>query len=409
MKVSIERLRLEFRRARAPLNWLILLYLLAAAAAIATLARQQFISPFTDHELVEVAVDNAAGVVAGKTEVRVAGVQVGLVQNVSLVGTQPRLTLAINPDVGPIYRDAAAELAAVTPLQDMYVELDPGHRSSGPLSPALISSAQSSVAVNIADVLDAFNAEQRQRLTTVLDALSRGLPGGGIKLREAFAELVPLMRDSVQITDEIDSQHQQLATAVHNLGQITLLLAKHDTQLAGLVQNGSEVLATLAGNDQPLDATLRALPGSVAALHSGLGEVAGTIGSINPALHELQPAARTLAPALKSLTSFARQAQPALTALSPAADKLIPLSAALAEFASATRRTATVLTPEVPTIDNLTATIVKCVFPIQAFVDRFISANKLGNSKGTWWRVQIVANGDSGSPIKTCVGGSPSR
>jgi ABC-type transporter Mla subunit MlaD len=291
----------------------------------------------------------------------------------------------------------------------MYLELDPGTRSSGILKPAVIPSSQTSVAVDIADVLDAFNADQRQRLTTLLDQLSRGLPDGGIRLQQSFAQLVPLMQDSVEITQQIDSEHRELAAVVHNLGQITGVLANHDQQLANLVTNGAGTLNTLAVNDYPLDATVRDLPATVAALHSGLADVADSIGAINPALYELRPAARALAPALTALTGFANQARPALTALSPAADALVPLSGALNKFAGAAQRATRSLLPETATIDGLTATTDRCMDPLAAFIDRFISANKLGNSKGAWWRVQIVANGQSGSPIKTCADGGAKR
>jgi phospholipid/cholesterol/gamma-HCH transport system substrate-binding protein len=408
MKLSPRRVALELRRGGRPLRWLLLLWVVAAGAAVATVSRQEFISPFTSHEHVQVALQNATGVVPGKTEVRVAGVQVGLVQSVRLVDGRPRLTLALDPAVGPIYRDAQARLAAITPLQDMYLDLDPGTRASGLLGPGAITSTGAGGAVNIADILDAFDGDQRRQLSTLLDQLGKGLPDGGVKLQAAFAELVPLMQDSVQITRQIDGEHRQIAQAVHNLGLITLLLARHDRQLASLLNDGAGTLNTLAADDRPLDATLRALPTTIEALRSGLGQVAGAIGAIDPALHELQPAARTLAPALNALRGFAAQARPSLDALAPAADQLVPLSATLKQFAGASRGATLALSPETATINALTATTVQCLDPLGAFVDRFVSANKLGNSKGTWWRIQVV-NGNTGTPIKTCADGRPNR
>jgi phospholipid/cholesterol/gamma-HCH transport system substrate-binding protein len=408
MSLSRQRIRLELRRGGKPLRWLLLLWVLAAAAAVATVSRQEFISPFTSHERIQVALDNAAGVVPGKTEVRVAGVQVGLVQSVGLVDGQPRLTLALNPEVGPIYRDAQAHLSAVTPLQDMYLDLDPGSRASGLLGPMPIPSTGTSVAVNVADVLDAFNADQRRQLATLLHQLRQGLPDGGVKLQAAFAQLVPLMRDGLQISRQIDGEHRQIADVVHNLGQITVQLALHDRQLASLVQNGAGTLNTLAADDQPLNATLHALPTTIEALRSGLGRVAGAVFAIDPALHQLQPAARTLAPALKALRSFAIQARPSLDALAPAADALVPLSAVLNQFAGAARSSTLALSPETAPLNALTGTTVKCLDPLAGFIDRFVSANKLGNSKGTWWRIQFL-NGNAGTPIKTCADGRPNR
>src|SRR5439155_13625807 len=101
----------------------------------------------------------------------------------------------LESSTGPIYRDATARVSAITPLQDMYIELRRGTRASGQLPEGgTIPPTQTSVEADISSILDAFGTDERARLAAMLRALGDGLPDGGVRLRSAFASLVPLMR-----------------------------------------------------------------------------------------------------------------------------------------------------------------------------------------------------------------------
>lgn len=417
MSMTRERLRLELARARRSFGWLTLLYACAAIAAVAMLSRQVFISPVGDYRRVDVALDRAAGVVAGKTGVRISGVEVGVVESKRLVDGRPRLTLALDGDVGLVHRDARVRLTAITPLQDMVLELDRGTPASGDLAErGLIPATHTGVSVELADVLDSFVPDQRTRLAALLRELGAGLPDGGVRLRSAFREVVPLMRSATEVTRELAAQRRELARGVHQFAELTGVLARRDRQLAALVRDGSATLGTLARNDRPLDATLRALPATLRALDRGLARVAGAVDEVDPALRALRPTARAMRAGLPALEAFARDARPALRALSPTARELAPLTARLRGVAGALGAASRELEPQVPVLDAFTATTAACLDPLAAFFHRFVSATKLGSDKGRWWRNQLVVGPDSmGGPdpterrIDACSDGRRSR
>ena len=76
----------------------------------------------------------AAAVTSGQGQaVTIAGVQVGLVGGVTLQDGRAVVTMDIYQRYAPIYRDASVLLRPRTPLKDMYLALDPGNRSAGPI------------------------------------------------------------------------------------------------------------------------------------------------------------------------------------------------------------------------------------------------------------------------------------
>jgi phospholipid/cholesterol/gamma-HCH transport system substrate-binding protein len=401
-----------------PAEWIVAIYAVAAVAAVAMLSRQLFVDPLRHHEHITIVLDRADGIVAGKTEVRIAGVPVGVVGSKRLVDGRPAVGLVLKASTGPIYRDATARVSAITPLQDMYVELRRGTRASGTEPDGgTIPASRTSVSADISSILDAFGSDERARLAAALRALGEGLPDGGVRLRSAFGSLVPLMQAAYDVTREMAARRDELARTVHALNLVSGTLALRDRELAGLVRDAGRTLDVLAAQDQPLDRTLRSLPPAVATIDQAMTKVRAAAGDIDPALVALRPAVRRMPSGLRALRDFADEARPGLRALAPVARELRPLSATLDRAAASLGSATTLLRPEVPVADKASATGALCLPAIAAFFNRFLSANKLGTDKGTWWRIKLIFGTDSGGggsdasvyPMKVCSDGRPTR
>lgn len=405
----------ELRRSVRPVGWVAVIYALATVAAILMLSRQVFVNPLREHQYVTVVLDRADGIVTGKSEVRIAGVPVGLVGSKRLTDGQPAVELVLKKSTGPLYRDASVRLSAITPLQDMFIDLRRGTPASGILPDGgTIPASRTTVGADISSILDAFGSDQRARLGGLLRALGEGLPDGGVRLRTMFARLVPLMRGVGEVTKEMALQRRALARLVHDLELVSATLARRDRELAGLVGDAGRTLSVLARRDEPLDETLRRLPRAVATIDEAMTKVHAAAGDLDPALVALRPAVRALPAGLRALEQFSRQARPGIRALKPAVTELAPLSSTLRRTTVELTTAMTLLEPKVPIIDRLSATTVACLSPLQAFVDRFLSANKLGSAKGTWWRVKVFTGVD-GTPdpgvsrTRACSDGRPTR
>jgi len=410
-----DRLRLELRRARRPALILAALLIAAVLATAAMLSRQIYVSPVADLYRVQVPVSSAKGVLAGKTEVTISGVRVGLVDEVRLAGGRPLITLALDSEEGPIYRDASAHVGAITPFQDMYVAIERGDPGSGAIPDGgALEAERTSVGADPGDVLATFNADTRVRLGTLLNELGRGLPDGGARLRRGFAELVPFMRTARAVSRELASQEEAVRRVVHNFAGLTGALAKRDRQLASLVRDGSATLNELGERDGPLAATIAELEPTMVGARRAFAELGRAQGDLDPALRELRPAARRLRPGMAALRSLSERALPALRALRPAAAELRPFSAALASSASTLDAAFAELRPLAPQIERATAQVVPCLPPLGELLGNFASANSFGDSKGSFWRTQVTVGPDSlgglaGTlqPIPYCAGGAP--
>src|SRR5438045_1122846 len=70
--------------------------------------------------------------------------------------------------------------------------------------------------VNVADVLDVFDADTRVRLRNLLDGFGNGLKGRGDSLRDAFVTLTPLLQTARRATRQIDIRETRTRRLVHN-------------------------------------------------------------------------------------------------------------------------------------------------------------------------------------------------
>jgi phospholipid/cholesterol/gamma-HCH transport system substrate-binding protein len=406
MKLRSDRLALEVRRARIPFMLYMLLVCAALVAGWVIFKNQAVQWPWKSYYAVRVGVADAKGVVAGKQEVRIAGVKVGLITQSQLVNGSPVLTLSLDPKYAPLYRDARLRLRPITPLQDMYVAVESrGTAGAGKLTSAYILPArQTAVPVDISRVLNTFNTDTRAWLTHLLDGLGRGLSDRGAQLQAAFVQLAPFLHAAQQVTDAIASRRRETADLVHNFGALTAALAQRQGQLAGLVSSGNSTLGVLASNDVPLASMLRELPPTLGALRSSFLDLRAAEAQLDPALRALEPVARVLPSGLQALGRFGRDARPALAALRPAVRALLPLATALAPASASLQSAFANLTPQLPRLDRITARIVPCELPIQKFFQWTLSVMKIGDAYGAFPRGTLSFGADSAGGLLTQPG-----
>src|SRR6187549_3852991 len=80
----------------------------------------------TDGYLVYVLMEDGAGIVK-RSQVRVAGIPIGHVEDIRLVDDQARIDIRVNPDV-TLYEDAQATKATRNLLGEYFVSISPGTR-----------------------------------------------------------------------------------------------------------------------------------------------------------------------------------------------------------------------------------------------------------------------------------------
>jgi ABC-type transporter Mla subunit MlaD len=382
---SRDRLKLELKRSAAPFFLFVLLCVagvLTGADIVNDLAGNK---PWISYTPYRAAFTDVKNVIPGDVELKIAGVDVGSITNSQLVNGRPVLTLDLQSQYAPLYRDAQVRIRPVTPLEDMYVDIiSRGHKSAGVLgSKQILPTTQTVSPVEIGSVLDTLDADTRQRMAVLLDQLGRGLADGGANLRAGFEAIAPFLLVASQMSSALARQHVELARLVHNFGGITEELALRDTQLTSFVRSTSSTLGALARNSAPFTATINELPGTLASMSSAFTRVRAAETQLDPALQSLGPVAAALPSGLDALSRFSQDATPALVALGPAVRELRPLAQVLLPTSTALDGAFTQLAPEAPQIDRMTALAAtpSCLTYIGQFLNRVISLTKFGDGQ----------------------------
>jgi ABC-type transporter Mla subunit MlaD len=297
----------------------------------------------------------------------------------------------------------------------MYLDIvDGGTPRAGELrDDEVLDAGRTAVTVDVAEVLNVFSVDVRDRLEQALDELAVGLPDGGAQLRSAFAELVPFVRAADRVGDVIARRDRAARRLVNRTRLITDELARRDDAVTRLVRDAGGTLRTLGDRRDDLDRTLTALPPTLDRMHRSFATLESTLGEARPALAALRPAVRELPSGLRALTALSGSLGPALTAAGPAVTALRPLARDLAPTSASLGTAFARLEPQVPRVDRLTAQVSRCEREVQKFFAWTLSVFKFGNRSllTTSPRGLLMpAAGDAGElvPVESCVDGSPS-
>ena len=392
-RLTRDRVMLEIRRARKPFVVLVGMVLVAALSLSYLVGNLRSSLPWEDPYRVRVAVDDAKGVIAGKQEVRIAGVPVGSITRVDLVDGRPVIEAMIEKRYAPIYRDARVRLRPRTPLNDLFLDVERrGTSAAGKLDEDQTLQAQRTrTPVDIGRVANVFDADTRPRVKQAIDELGRGLGDHGHQLRAALVELTPFLRAAQRISGELAVRRGKTRRLVHNFRVLTEELGRREGDLARLVSGGAATLTELGRQDASLAATITQLPPTLRRLDSSFAAVRAATDDLDPALDALRPSADALPSGLAALRRLTLDARPAVEALQRPVRRLAPFVRDLRPTATDLDRAFARLLPQAPRLDRITEKIVPCELALQRFFHNTISVTKFHNGRAAFPRGQLVA------------------
>jgi phospholipid/cholesterol/gamma-HCH transport system substrate-binding protein len=244
--------------------------------------------------------------------VRVSGVQVGEIGEVSLEDGHAVVQLLIDPDYEGLVRDdATALLRPKTSLKDMFLEVDPGDGRPLP-EDGVVPLRNTLPDVNPDEFLAMLDADTRDYLKLLVNGAGRGLEGRGGDLREVFRLFEPTHRDLARLNSAVATRRTSLRRLVSSLRRLTGELAGKEDDLAELVDSAATVLRSYAAEDTNISRAVRELPVALRQTTDTLGKVEQLARVLGPTSERLRPAARALGRAQVALRPFAREATPEL-------------------------------------------------------------------------------------------------
>jgi phospholipid/cholesterol/gamma-HCH transport system substrate-binding protein len=259
-----------------------------------------------------------------QTDVRIYGVDVGRVTDVTQEGELTRAELEIDPDHAPIPTDTSTVLRRKTLLGEPFIELVPGtpEDEGGEMLPegAELAAGQTQPAVELDEALRALDPPTRRDMKLVLRELARGVGEQGPSLNAALGNLRPATAAGADFVQLLASQEKAVRSLVRDSGTTLEALSERRGALHTLVSAGEKVLRTTAERDEELTETVRLLPPALEELRPTL-ELARDVGvKADPLLRELDPASRELTPTLTELRVLAPDLRGLMGDLGPLLD-----------------------------------------------------------------------------------------
>src|SRR2546430_637072 len=221
-------------------------------------------------------------------QVTVAGVKIGDISNVQLQDGKALVTMDIERQFLPIYRNATALIRPRTGLQDVFIELDPGTKGAGQFqSGDTIPLSNTMPEVNLDEVLQALDSDTQAYLRTLIVGAGQGLKGRSRDLGHLLGGLGPINQELAKLNREVATRRHNLADLIHNLNVLTGAVAQHGSELSQLVSSSNAALGAIARQDANVQRAVALLPGTLGTAHNTLTELAPFSQLLGPTFNHL--------------------------------------------------------------------------------------------------------------------------
>jgi phospholipid/cholesterol/gamma-HCH transport system substrate-binding protein len=245
--------------------------------------------------------------------VRVSGVQIGAIGNVTLHNG----TAVVRMDIDQKYKhlihtDATALLRPKTGLKDMFVELDPGKGPSPVVKPGYtIPIGNTLPDINVDEILSSLDSDTRSYLNLLVNGAGQGLKGkGGSELGQVLERFEPTNRDLARVNTAVAKRGTNLQRLVNSLQRLNTALATEQGQIVQLVNSSSTVFRAFASQDANISQSVSDLPGTLSQATATLAKVQAFANQLGPTARNLLPAARSLPAANAALSALAKPSAP---------------------------------------------------------------------------------------------------
>ena len=263
-----------------------------------------------DHVTAEFATAQAVTPGQGQS-VDIAGIQIGKVTSVDLEDGHAVVGMDITPKyMDLLHPDASFLLRPKTGLNDMIVEVEPGSGKGEVKDGAHFTLAQTEPNTNLDAFLATLDGDTRQYLQLLLAGGAQGLGGHGLQLSNALRRLQPFVHYTAKLNKAVAARHVALANVIHNFGELTTELARHDTEIKRFVSSSDAALGNFANQQVSIQEALRELPAALRAGNAGLASSKRFSDVAYPALTALIPQAQASVPAFKATEQLFTQTTP---------------------------------------------------------------------------------------------------
>src|SRR6267378_4287056 len=234
-----------------------------------------------------------AELVAGD-DVTMSGLRVGKVEGMTPVDGGTRVTVLLQRDFTPVFKDARAIIRRKNLLGEAYVEVNRGTASQGGIGDGGTIAADHTLApVEVDEVLNALDPQVRDQLNVVINTLGQATAGRGRDMNASAADLSAVALNLQVLAQTLAHNSDHLDALIGDLRKVMETLAAWHADFRAMLADWDHVMATLAAREENLKGTIveqdrvmaildQALSGGAAQqLHGALAEAPATIDNAN--------------------------------------------------------------------------------------------------------------------------------
>jgi phospholipid/cholesterol/gamma-HCH transport system substrate-binding protein len=274
--------------------------------------------------------------------VRVSGVQIGLVGNVTVKDGQAVVQMNIDAKYKHlVHTNWTALIRPRTGLDDMFIELSPGPPGAPVAKPGYtIPVSDTMPVVNLDEILSSLDADSREYLDLLVNGAGQGLAKhGGDQLAQVMERFEPTHRDLARLNGAVAQRGTNLQRLVNSLRRLNDALAAKQGQIVQLVDSSETVFRAFASENQNVSRAVGDLPGTLKQTTATFAKVQAFANVLGPAATNLLPAAKAIPAASQALTALAvpgapivqNQIRPFVAAARPVVRNLKPAAENLAD------------------------------------------------------------------------------
>jgi virulence factor Mce-like protein len=306
--------------------------------------------------------DTAKGIIPGQL-VKVAGVRVGTVQDVTLTRDfKARVEIEVDPRFGPFHTDARCEIRPEGLTAENFIQCDPGSAPSKALvasgqAPPTVPVTNTSVPVNLNGLFQIWTAPTADRLTILVNELGIGLAARGDDVNAILRRTNPALHQARRVIGTLSHERDQLATVVDATDRVASELASRPQRVSDFITQAARLASTTAAHGRSLAEAIHRLPPLLGAAEPTLRRVDGFAVGATPTVASLRQSAGPFSRTLTDLRSFAKTSDPVLRGLRTTITRSLPVLRRAKPTLDLSRRFTKVAQPVAPQISSLFANL----------------------------------------------------
>jgi len=234
------------------------------------------------------------------SDVSIAGVEVGKIDKMEQLPDLVRLDVVLDKDVPTLHQGVTVQVSEKSLAGQSYLRIVDG---TGPELPdgTVLPLSASKPSVQLRDVLAGLPAPTREALGATIRSAGQATTGRQNDVHAAFDGLARLGAGGYTALDALAAQGEDIRQLGGELTTVLTALDSGQRDLEKAVRGTGDIVSATAGQQAPLQESMRLLPGFLDQIHGATPGFTRLAGALDPIARDLRTSAPDLNDALVQL------------------------------------------------------------------------------------------------------------